>query len=227
MIIFFFLGVIMKKIILIISISILLTGCNKLNNYTYKDISIKDNSINNYLDDNPIKISLYQGSKKITNYNITLDNFKDIGVFSVYYTNKDALETSNTKYNFKKYYQEYSNIDNYKIGFYISFYVNDKHIEQLILDPTKTYAMSPYMYIYLYDDVNQLDGSFYSHLEPDDINDKTIYSSIKLFLPHNGIDITSNIILTAFTYKSDEDFTNNNHYRGKSSYTINIETSKT
>lgn len=217
----------MKKIILTINILILLTGCTKLNNYTYKDILIKNTTIDNYIDNNPIKISLYQDNTKITNYNITLENFKDIGVFSVYYTDKDILTTSNTKYNFKKYYQEYSNIDDYKIGFYISFYVNDKHIEQLILDPTTTYAMSPYMYIYLYDDVNQLDGTFYTHLESNDVNNKAIYSSIKLFLAQNGMDITSNITLTTFTYKSKDDFTNNNHYRGKSSYTINIKTTKT
>lgn len=216
----------MKKIILILSILTLLTSCSKKDNYIYKNISIKTNIIDNYIDDNPIKISLYQGNKKITNYNTTLGNFKDIGVFSAYYTDKDILDNSNTKYNFIKYYQKYNNITNYKIGYYISFYVNDQHIEQLILDPTTKHSMGPYMYVYLYDDINQPDGTFYSHLEPEDINDLTIFSSIKLFLPQEGIKITSPISLTVFTYDNLDDFTKDNHYRGKSSYTINIETTK-
>ena len=80
------------------------------------------------------------------------------------------------------------------------------------------------MYIYLYDDINQTPGTFYSHLEPEDMKDNTIISSIKLFLAQEGSKISSPITLTVFTYDGDEDFTEEKKYRGISSYTINIET---
>ena len=213
----------MKYIYIILIILLTLTGCNKKNNYTYEEINI-DNTIeiNNYIDNNPIKVGLYQGNKLIKSYNTTLGNFKELAVFNVYYTNKEKLDSSNIKYNFQKYYKEYENIDNYKTGFYITFEAEEKTVEQLVLDPTTKHYMEPYLYVYLYDDVNQAPGSFYSHLEPEDIKDNTIISSIKLFFPHKGTSITSPITLTVFTYDSKDDFTEDNHYRGKSSYTIKI-----
>lgn len=216
----------MKKIFWVLTLFMLLTGCGNDNSYLYNDIKIDMIDMDSYVDDNPIKVSLYQGNRKITNYSTTLGNFKDIGVFNVYYTDSDILDSSAVKYNFKKYYQKYSGIDNYKIGFFISFDVGDEHFEKLILDPSSKHSLGPYMYIYLYDDINQTDGSFYSHLEPEDMNDNTIISSIKLFFPQRGVDITSPIKLTVFTYDSLDDFTSDNFYRGKSSYTINIDTIK-
>ena len=56
------------------------------------------------------------------------------------------------------------------------------------------------------------------------MKDNTIISSIKLFLAQEGKKITSPITLTVFTYDSDDDFTEDNHYRGISSYTVIIET---
>ena len=84
--------------------------------------------------------------------------------------------------------------------------------------------MTPYLYIYLYDDVNQASGTYYNHLEPSDMKDNTIYSSIKLFLAQEGIKITSPITMTVFTYDTEDDITEDNHYRGNSSYTITINT---
>lgn len=214
----------MKKIILIFTIFILLTGCNKEKNNTYKDILIDDTiTIDNYIDDNPIKVALYQDNKRINSYNITLGNFKEIGVFNVYYTNKEVLDSSNIKYNYQKYLNSYENIDNYKTGFFISYEAEGKKIEQLVLDPSSKHAMAPYMYVYLYDDINQAPNTFYSHLEQEDIKDNTIISSIKLFFAHKGTSLTTPITLTVFTYDSKDDFTSDGHYRGTSSYTIKID----
>lgn len=212
----------MKKFILFFCLLFLVTGCDNNEKYIYKEITINDDIIDNYIDDNPIIVGLYQGSVKINNYSAILGNMKDIGVFNVYFTDKEVLDSSYVKYNFKKYYNEYKDIDGYKVGFYISFYVGEEMHEQLILDPSSKHIMGPYLYVYLYDDVNQVDGTFYSHLELDDMKDNTIISSIKLFLAQNGTDITSPITLEAFTYNND-DFTKNNYYRGKSNYTINID----
>ena len=211
--------------ILIFCIFLILTGCQENNNDTLKEISIDETiKTDNYVDDNPIRVALYEDSHIVKSYQTTLENFKDIAVFTVYYTNIEKLDSSNVKYNYRKYYNQYENIDNYKTGFYITFEVDGEKIEQLALDPTSKHAMTPYLYIYLYDDINQTPGTFYSHLEPEDIKDNTIISSIKLFLAQEGKKITSPISLTVFTYDGDDDFTEDNHYRGISSYTIEIET---
>ena len=208
-----------------LSIFLILTGCQTKEENTYKEIDIDETiKTDNYIDDNPIKVALYENNYKVKSYNATLGNFKEIAVFNVYYTNIDTLNSSNIKYNYQKYYQEYENIDNYKTGFYISYEAEGNKVEKLILDPTSKHSMAPYVYIYLYDDVNQATGTFYSHLEPEDMKENTIISSIKLFLAHKGTSITTPITLTVFTYNGDEDFTEDGKYRGISSYTIEIQT---
>lgn len=214
----------MKKTILFITIFLILTGCENKNNSTIKEISIDETiKTNTYIDNNSIKVALYEDNHIVKSYRTTLDNFKEIAVFNIYYTNKEKLDSTNIKYNYQKYYNEYDNIDNYKTGFYISFEAEGKKIEQLALDPTSKHAMTPYLYIYLYDDINQTEGAFYSHLEPEDVKDNTIISSIKLFLAQEGKKITSPITLTVFTYDSDDDFTEDKHYRGISSYNVTID----
>lgn len=215
----------MKKIIILITLLFLLTGCESKEKNTFKEIDIDETiKTDNYVDNNPIKVALYEKKNKVTSYSTTLGNFKEIAVFNIYYTNIDKLDSSNIKYNYQKYYNKYENIDNYKTGFYISLEADGKKVEQLVLDPTSKHAMEPYLYIYLYDDVNQTPGTFYSHLEPEDMKENTIISSIKLFFPQQGVKVTSPITLTVFTYDGSEDFTKDNKYRGISSYTIEIET---
>lgn len=215
----------MKKIILIITTLFLLTACKSNQNIDLNNKINIDETINldEYIDNNPIKVSLYQGKNKVKNYKTTLDNFKDFAIFDIYYTDIDTLDSSNTKYNYKKYYNQYKDINNYKTGFYISFEAEGKTIEKLILDPSAQHSMAPYVYVYLYDDINQPDGAWYSHLEPKDMKANTIISSIKLFFAHKGTLITSPISVTVFTYDSDDDFTEDKHYRGRSSYTIDIQ----
>lgn len=214
----------MKKILFILTI-ILLTGCSNQLETPYKEINI-DNTIkiDEYIDNNPVEIGIYENTNLVKTYKTTLSNFKDIAVFNIYYTNKEKLDSSNIKYNYQKYLNNYENISNHKNGFYIKYEAEGKIIEELILDPKSMHKMAPYLYVYLYDDINQTPGSFYSHLENEDIKENTIISSIKLFTAHKGTSITSPITLTAFTYDTEDDFTKDNHYRGTSSYTIEIET---
>ena len=148
---------------------------------------------------------------------------QDITVFNIYYTNKEKLENNYIKYNFNKYYNEYENIDKYKIGFIISFSVNDKTYHEQILTPDCEYLFAPYIYIYLYDDIHQTPNTWYSHLLKEEVNDNTIYSSIKLFKADHANEITSPITLSVFTYDKD-DFDNNHNYIGSSinTTTINI-----
>ena len=217
----------MKKIFITLIIILLITGCNKkennldtnINNENKEEKQEIDTPV--YKDDNPIKLGLYVDENLISNYTTDKINGKDIGVFNVYYTKKDKLENNNVKYNWNKYYNEYENIDKYKIGYIISFTVDNKTYKEQILDPNSTFIFSQYIYIYIYYDNNQPDGSWYSHILPEEVTDNTIYSSIKLFKADNISNITSPITLSVFTYDED-DFDSNNNYIGSSIYTITI-----
>lgn len=216
----------MKKTIILIIIVLLLSGCSD----NFKKSEIKQEKkiepiINEeeYIDDNPIKIGIYDGKNLVKDYETKLVSQSDLAVFSVCFTNDEILDSTSLKYNFKKYYQNYNSIDNYKIGFYINFTNDGKFYEANILSPDDMYVFYPFMYIYLYDDINQDDYTFYSHLTSDDITGSTVYSSIKLYLEQTNIE---NISITAFTYDGEEDFSSSGYYRGNSKYTVNIKFNK-
>lgn len=211
----------MKMLILLLIF--IITGCTdeEIVNKVYDENNENEIVEEVYIDDNPIEVGLYNNNKLVDTYSAKLANFTDIGVFDVYFTNDSSVSGTGTKDIFKKYYQEYENIEKYNIGFYINFYVGDKFYEDWILDPSGTYSLSPYLFVYLYDDVNQPDGVWYSHLQEADVTDETFYSSLKLFLGNNGSEITSPITFMVFTYDED-DFDEENKYIGDSKYLIDI-----
>ena len=211
----------MKKILIIIILLFTLTSCTKKPNDPINLDDTLNINISTYKDDNPIKVGLYVDEYLSKEYTTTKTNMQDITVFNIYYTNKEKLENNYIKYNFNKYYNEYENIDKYKIGFIISFSVNDKTYHEQILTPDCGYLFAPYIYIYLYDDIHQTPNTWYSHLLKEEVNDDTIYSSIKLFKADHANEITSPITLSVFTYDKD-DFDNNHNYIGSSIYTTTI-----
>lgn len=209
----------MKRIIVLFLI-LFLTGCGKdLDNPVINDLGKMDIEVNTYKDDNPIKVGLYEDTRLVKNYDFVARDNSEIGVFNIYYTDKDVLDSKNIKNNFRKYYNEYDDISKYKIGFEISFMVDDVRKVATILEPTTEYFLAPYIYVYLYDDVNQENGAWYSHLTMDDMNDETVFSSIKLYYTAEGAKITSPIELMVFTY-DDDDFDSNGNYIGNSKYTM-------
>ncbi len=175
-----------------------------------------------YVDDNPITVGIYYKNKLVHEYNGKFKDNKDLAVFDIVYTNEENLGNGSFKSFWNKYYQQYENIDQYKIGFYMEFQADGKKETNLILDPSAKYVTSPYIYIYLYDAVHQKDGARYTHLDMKDVKDNTIYSTIKLYMCEQTKKITSPITLTVFTYKDANDFDEDNNYRGNSSYTITI-----
>ena len=211
-----------NKIILVIIVLLILTGCKKQEE---KIINKKDNvedvvEPEKYIDDNPITIGIYEDDIKLVKEYKLLRQSNNEVIFSFYYTNEENLGSRRQKENWNRFFSQYNNIDKYKIGFNFSFYDGDKKIEKTILKPD-TYALEPYFYTYIYDDINQPDYTFYSHLEENDINENTIFSSIKIFL-RDPSNITTPIEFTVFTYDNSDDFDENNNYRGNSKYTIKI-----
>ena len=216
----------MKKIIFII-ILLLITGCslNTESKEELKENKVIEKEEPKYVDDNPIKLGLFLYDNNYHNKSVIKDAYyadfipnTDIGSFEVFLTSDEVVEGSSFKDTWNKYYNMYENIDNYKIGFNIKFMLYDgTSYESNIFEPD-IYKYSDYFYIYLYDDIHQRDGAFYSHLE--EIDDNTLLTSIKLYAV-SGIDKVESIILNAFTYDED-DFDENNNYRGNSLYVIRI-----
>ena len=212
----------MKNKIVILLVLLLITGCSKEEKEILKEEKQEEIiETEKYIDDNPITIGIYEDDiRLVKEYKLKKQSRNEV-IFSFYYTNQENLGSRRQKENWSKFYNEYLNINNYKIGFNFSFYEGDKKIEKTILKPD-TFAFEPYFYTYIYDDINQPDYTFYSHLEEDDINENTIFSSIKIFLVEPS-KITSPIEFTVFTYDDLEDFDENKNYRGNSKYTIKID----
>ena len=219
-----------NSLIILLLGGLLLTGCNSNKNKITKHKNIKqkiedkiivDEPKEIYVDDNPITIGLYEDyTSLVKEYYTDKTSLKDL-FFSVFYTNDETIVDGYVKNRWLHYYNNYTNIDNYKIGYTISFYVGDEYISKTITEIMDEYVFNPYFYVYLYDDVHQEIGAWYSHLTKDDVTEENIFTSIKLYLVE--IDkVTSPITLTAFTYDSDDDFDSNGNYRGNSKYQITI-----
>ena len=193
--------------------------------------NIKNNSNNNdviekdtYKDSNNTPIGIYElkGNTltRIHEFKTTFVPEKDINTFQIYLSNE---ETINLNSSFGKcFYNEWIKYNNIKLGFNIKFSLDTgEEINYNILSPNDTFNKWEYLLNYLYDDyINDGKGS-YSHLEMNDYNDNTLFTSFKMQSSGYVNRINSNIKFSVFTYDSDDDFKDNN-YRGNSIYTINI-----
>lgn len=218
----------MKKIILVIFI-VILSGCSFNQKNEEKEIIEEDPDIieeKEYIDNNPIKLGLFLYDNNYHNKNKLVDTYYtdftsgvDIGSFEVFFTDDNIIDGSKFKDTWKKYYDMYNDIDDYKIGFNIKFILKDgTNFNGNFLEPD-IYKFGKYFYVYLYDDINQEDNVSYSHLE--EMKDNNKITSIKIYAV-DGIDEVDNFILSVFTYKDDNDFDENGNYRGKSIYGIRI-----
>ncbi len=231
----------MKKIFVISLILLFLFGCNskeasnnKDNNVIkkeYVDTSVSNDKVDEYNDNNPIKVGIYMyynsytNRKRLNEFSTNWDLNVDLCSLEVFYTNQESISGERIKSLWTLYKNEYTNIDNYKIGYIIKFDTkNEGTINRVILSPNDTGDIYDYMQIYLYDDINQEDGAWYSHVEKNEYSDKTILTSIKLTGSTRTNEITSNITLTAFTY-DDDDFDDDGNYRGISKDSIIIKRS--
>ena len=221
----------MKKTFLILLCLFLLCGCS----FSKKKEEVKDikeeskvteeEVKDEYIDNNTIKLGIFEGNGKYSNKEVIKGTYYapftdgvDIGSFEVFLTDEEVVSGNSFKDIWNKYYNSYEDISDYKVGYNIKFILSDgTNYESNFLEPD-IFKFTDYFYVYLYDDVHQEDNAFYSHLE--EVNDDTLMTSIKLY-GVGGIDKVENIILTAFTYKDDNDF-KDGEYRGNSRYTIRI-----
>lgn len=179
-----------------------------------------------YVDDNPIKVGLYANNNGSTtlidNYSATWKQYKDIIVFSVFYTQDKNLYPNSVAGTFDTYKANYTNIDNYRIGYNVKFTVkNGNTIDQTILNPTDANQViyTSYLLVYSYDDLYHRNDNWYSHITEEEFNSSTMMTSFKVTGGENYNQINSSIEITVFTYDSKDDFDENGKYRGNSKYT--------
>ena len=225
----------MKKIVIILCTILLITGCQ--NNQEQKEEIMNENTTKEktieeqYVDNNPIKVGIYMytnsytNRKQLTEYSTSWNLNVDLCSLEIFYTNEPEIPGSNFKTLWNTYKNNYENIDNYRIGYQITFETkNQGTIDKYILSPKDTNDIYKYLQIYLYDDIHQEDGAWYSHITEEEYTNNNILTSIKLTGSTITDEITSDITLTAFTYDED-DFDEKNQYRGISKSTITIKRS--
>lgn len=219
----------MKRIFLLI-IVLFLCSCDvkKEENNIIDNIATKEEAKITYIDDNPIKLGLYlytnswTSRKLVTDYITPWNQSNDIVSFEVFMTNEKEISGSTFQNIWNDYYVSYDNIDDYNVGFNIKYtLITGEEINHNILNPSDVWEIFNYVQIYLYDDVNQEIGAWYSHITEEEYSENTIISSIKLTASTYIDDINSPIELTVFTYNDSEDFDSiTNMYRGNSFYSI-------
>ncbi|MDF2866197.1 MAG: hypothetical protein K0R72_1015 [Clostridia bacterium] len=181
-----------------------------------------------YKDDNPIKIGLYinsnNGKKLITEYSSIWNAEEIMGMFYAIPTNDPVISGKSFETVWEKYWNEYSNIEKYRIGYNIKFTLNTGEIiDQKILNPDHAYLMFPKVQFYLYDDVNLIPGRRYYHVTQGEMTENTQCTSVKIVGDKSTKNIISPIELTVYTFDGEEDFDPmTGKYRGNSYYTILI-----
>jgi hypothetical protein len=179
------------------------------------------------------KLSLYIYNKgtglreKSGGYQSTWVQGKDIVSFEAYATTEDTFSLAGT--NFQKKWQSYWNaFDNYencKIGYVVSFKLKSgEEIKKTITGPNDVFGYRNYLECYLYDDVNQIQGNWYSHLLDTQVTDATVMTSIKFTAGTDIAQVGDTITLTAFVYstKNKDDFDASGNYIGQTSYTVTV-----
>ena len=222
----------MKKILIVLGIIILCTACGKIKEEKIKKKEKKvekkeeEKKTFEYIDLNNTPIAFYsiKGNTltKLTTIRNTVKSFDDVGIFQIYPSNEDTIILNDTfGGSFHSKWIELNPNNNNKIGFNIKFNTNDETISYNILSPDNTFDKWEYIMNYLYDDYANLGKGFYSHLESNEVNENTLFTSFKMQVNDRFPEIVSPIELTVFTYDSLDDF-KDNIYQGNSKYTLNI-----
>ena len=221
----------MKRIILIIIPLLLLCGCEKKEIKEEKIIKPevqKEEVKPDYIDTNKTPIGIYELNgntlKKLTTINRQTIIEEDLGIFQVYPSNEDEISLNTSFANsYYEHWQEYKSNTNLKVGFNLKFHLSSgEDISYNILYPSDCMNKWEYLMNYLYDDYANQGKGFYSHIENNEYNENTLFTAIKLQNSYQIAEVDSKIVLTVFTYDTEDDFDENGEYRGNSSYSMTI-----
>lgn len=170
----------------------------------------------------------------VKNYDAPWSPDEDLAVFGAFNSDAEEIDCTSEKYVHKDLWDSVQTDAVYKIGYEISFDVNGEHKIFTLLEPRdvdkapelfngdwENDEITGYMGVWIYDDINQEDGAWYSHLLQEDMTEDTLMTSIKL-RPTYDADQISNFKLKVFSYSSSKEFDSDGHYCGGYGYEINI-----
>jgi hypothetical protein len=148
---------------------------------------------------------------------------QDIECFEAFASQSDTVSLGRYQTVWEPYWEVFSDSSSYKVGYELKLiYKSGEEDSRMILGPEDTHQFWNCVEVYIYDDVNQPEGQWYSHLTEGDMQENTLCSSIKL-TPGADIDQVEAMKLTVFTYRSQADFNSDNgSYLGFNSYSIDI-----
>lgn len=162
--------------------------------------------------------------KHITEFVAARTAKKDIDCFEILASQADVVKGSSFRSLWTDTWNAHTGNENAKIGFRIAFTLTGgEQIDVQLLKPSDSKSFFDYLEIYMYDDIHQTPGVWYTHLSDKDMKADTIISSIKL-TSGSRISEVGDISLTAFIYTGDECFDPEGNYIGLVSETILIKT---
>jgi len=139
----------------------------------------------------------------IDSYKGTCVQGRDVGCFGIIPA-VDGVSEKSYKSFWGKGWEDYPELEGMKLGYLLEFYLTGgEKVTVATLCPEDTEAAyNKYLEVYIYDDVNQIDGQWYSHLLKWQMKDETIITSVKLTGGAEAYKVDS-IVLTAYLYDSE------------------------
>lgn len=150
---------------------------------------------------------------------------QDISSFEAIASDTESISTDGRYFQdlWKAYWEPFENHEDCKIGYYVRFDLKSgETVSKTILVPEDVEDYKNYIENYLYDDIHQVPGQWYSHLLDEEVNEETVITSIKFTAGKDIAEVEDEILLTAFVYYSDDDFDDEGNYIGDTSCTIKI-----
>lgn len=165
-----------------------------------------------YNDGLNIPVNLYLDTKGNDHYKLCTSHVsdwiskKDIACFAAIISDKPELRGL-YKDIWKAERGMYDAGELFRIGYILKFSLEDgREYSITIRSPKDAEAdFNTYLEVYLYDDIHQADGQWYSHILEPEITDKTVLTSFKLTAGEN-IDSVKEISLSVFLYSGEEYF---------------------
>ena len=146
----------------------------------------------------------------------------DIAEFGIFPTNEPTLPGTTLRNIWSPLWEAYEGWEACKIGYKLEITLKSGwEYSKIIKDPDDVNRFMEYIEVYMYDDIHQIPGNWYSHLLMEEIDEKTVITSFKLTAGSNYEEV-EHIRLTAFVYDSADDFDENGEYIGPVSYTIDV-----
>ena len=216
----------MKKLLIFLTILLIACGCTDKKEEKKENVKKekKEEVVDTYKDNNTTPIGIYkiQGNtlSRLNTIDVTPVIEQEIGTFQIYPSNEENI-VLNKGFGLACYdeWQKYKDV---KLGFNIKFSLaSGENISYNIFSPENTFDQWEYLMNYLYDDYTNFGKGFYSHMEKEDFNESSLITALKIQSSYSIELVNSKIVVTVFTYDSDDDF-KDNEYRGNSSHSMTI-----